>query len=78
MLKLLKSRKTTAEINRIIKEDVSESEENKILRRINSLLSRKDIVDLDNDKIDALRLLTFHLESNKEMSATKLVKFLKL
>lgn len=62
-------------INKLIKETVQE--EDKTLNKINSLLSRKDVIDLENDKVDALRMLVFHLESNKEMTSTKLVKFLK-
>jgi len=61
-------------INKIVKEH---SEENKVLKRLNSILKRKDIINLDNDKIDALRLLAFHFEDNKGMSAARLVKFLK-
>lgn len=54
-----------------------QEETNKVIERINSLLTRKDIVNLENDKVDALRMLAFHLESNKEMSSARLVKFLK-
>lgn len=53
------------------------SNENKVLKRLNSILKRKDIIDLDNDKIDTLRMLAYHFEDNKGMSATRLVKFLK-
>ena len=75
--------KLETELNRIGNESVKRivkknSVENKLLNKMNSLLSRKDIINLDNDKVDALRMLIFHLEDNKGMSAARLVKFLKV
>lgn len=69
-----------SKINSIVNKFVKEKEKNTLDRtheRLSSLLSRKDIIDSDNEKIDALRMLAFHIESNKEMSAASLVKFLK-
>jgi hypothetical protein len=53
------------------------SNENKLLKRLNSILNRKDVINLDNNKVDALRMLAFHFEDNKGMSATRLVEILK-
>ena len=70
MIELIKLKKTTKKKTLLL-------EENKVIKHINSLLSRRDIVDFENDKVDALRLLVYHLENKKEMSLIKLVKFLK-
>jgi hypothetical protein len=51
-------------------------ERDRTMERINSFLDRKDIIDLDNEKIDAIRMLAFYLESS-EMKASNLAKFLK-
>lgn len=75
MFKLKNSKVTSGQVNKII--NSTATEENKIIKRLNSLLSRKDIVNLENEKVDAIRMLAFHLESNKEMSSAQLVKFLK-
>lgn len=75
MFNLRNSKVTKGQINKIINE--TKTKEDKVLKRLNSLLKRKDIIDLDNDKVDALRMLAFHLEDNKDMSSARLVKFLK-
>jgi hypothetical protein len=75
MFKLGKTKVTDAQIKKIARD--TSFQEDKVLKRINSLLSRKDLVNLDNDKMDALRMLAFHLEDNKGMSSARLVKFLK-
>ena len=76
------TKKFETELNRIGKESTKRvvekgSEANKMLKRLNSLLSRKDIINVDNPKVDALRMLAFHLEDNKAMSAARLVEILK-
>lgn len=53
-----------------------EIELDKSLTRINSILSRKDVVDVDNNRVDAIRMLAYYLE-DREISAAQLVKFLK-
>lgn len=73
-------KKTNADkgkINKVINGMVKEKNSpDPSLKRLNSLLSRKDIIDLENDKVDTLRLLTYYLES-KEIKSAQLVKFLK-
>ena len=50
----------------------------KTLNKINSLLSRKDMINVDNERLDAVRLLAYYLETNgREIKSTHLVKFLK-
>lgn len=49
--------------------------ENKLVEKINSILMRKDIVEINNDRVDTLRLLTYLLENNGKPS--QLIKFLK-
>lgn len=51
------------------------SVESKLLDQINSVLLREDILKLDNDKVDTLRLLTYLIENDGKVS--RLVKFLK-
>lgn len=70
---MFNKKKRVATINKI----ANESQESKVIKKLNSLLSRKDIVNLNNEKVDALRMLTFHLESNKELTSAQLVRFLK-
>ena len=82
MFKFKSKPMNSAQISKIIKDsnigkNSSEEKTSKELKRLKSLLSRKDVVDLDNDKIDALRMLVFYFENTDECSASKLVKFLK-
>lgn len=51
------------------------SVENKLLNKINAILIRKDIVEINNDRVDTLRLLSYLLENNGKPS--QLIKFLK-
>jgi hypothetical protein len=73
------SEMTDAEIRRITKDDSIGNipkAMDKSLERINSILSRKDVINIENEKLDAIRLLAYYLE-DKEMTAAQLVKFLK-
>lgn len=76
MFKLKNSRMSDAQIKRIVKENSLGVETDKTLQRINSILSRKDVQNIENDRLDAVRLLAYYLEE-KEMTAAQLVKFLK-
>lgn len=50
----------------------------KTLNKINSILCRKDMVNVENERLDAVRLLAYYLEtSGKEMKSKELIKFLK-
>lgn len=49
--------------------------ENILLNKINTILSRKDILELENDRVDTLRMLTYLIENNGRPS--QLIKFLK-
>ena len=64
------------EFDRILKNANIEGDIDKTLQRINSILSRKDIQNVENERLDAVRLLAYYLEE-KEMTAAQLVKFLK-
>ncbi len=75
-LNLKKSKMSDSQINRIIKDNSIGIETDKTLQRINSILSRKDIQNVETERLDAVRLLAYYLEE-KEMSASQLVKFLK-
>ena len=76
MFKLKNSKMSDSQINRIIKDNSIGIETDKTLQRINSILSRKDIQNVENERLDAVRLLAYYLEE-KEMTAAQLVKFLK-
>lgn len=76
MFKLKNSKMSDSQINRIIKDNGIGVETDKTLQRINSILSRKDMQNVENERLDAVRLLAYYLEE-KEMTAAQLVKFLK-
>ena len=48
----------------------------RLLMKMDSFLNRKDIIDLENSKIDAIRLFVLYLE-DKNFKSKDLVKFLK-
>ncbi len=79
MFNLKNGKMTDAEINRIVNDDsignIAKAVD-KSLDRINAILSRKDIQNVETDRLDAVRLLAYYLEE-KEMTAAQLVKFLK-
>lgn len=76
MITLAKSKLTSSDINKITKE-VDSKRESKELKSLKNLLSRKDVLALDNEKVDTLRLLMLHLEDKKNFNAKKFVDFLK-
>lgn len=76
MFKLSNSKVSSSQLNKIHK-DVKEKNENEEYKKLKSLLSRKDVIDLENDKVDALRMFLFHLENKTEFNTTRFVKFLK-
>ncbi len=79
MFNLKNGKMTDAEINRIVNDDsignIAKAVD-KSLNRINAILSRKDIQNVETERLDAVRLLAYYLEE-KEMTAAQLVKFLK-
>lgn len=76
MFNLKNSKVTDSKINQIVKESKANIESDEI-KRIKSLLLRKDVLDLDNDKVDAIRMLLLHLEDKKNFKVTNFVKYLK-
>lgn len=74
------SKLSNAQKTKMLKESIAKKESQKVsneMKMLKTLLSRKDILKLDNDKIDTLRLLMLHFEDKNELSPTQLVKFLK-
>ena len=49
---------------------------NKTVDKINSILKRKDVVSLENEKVDAIRMLSYYLE-NKEAKISDFLNYLK-
>lgn len=76
MFSLKKSKMSDSQLNRIMKDNNIKTDTDKTLQRINSILSRKDVQNVENERLDAVRLLAYYLEE-KEMTAAQLVKFLK-
>jgi len=76
MFKLKNSKMSNAQINRIVNDNSIGVETDKTLQKINSILSRKDVQNVENGKLDAIRLLAYYFEE-KEMTVAQLVKFLK-
>lgn len=78
MFNLRNSKVSDEDIIKMSKQNNSTIEKDMTFQKINNILTRKDVIDLDNHKVDTLRMLLYHLENKKEMSISRLIKFLKL